>query len=181
MKKNKILILIFVIFFLIFLYHIITHKRGYTISREKEIEEYYQFLCPIKDTYSICVLRDNEIIPVANQDFLNCGDKVSVIFRFDFIDKNYILCFSRDKLIGGSSEVPETYYYDNGSKVFACEPSPLKGIFYEWGTIPQREGIFKFVEIYSFPKNLNMKEKELLENLSLGKKILTIEKEIKCP
>jgi hypothetical protein len=184
MKKNK--IKVFILISLIFIsltsaYYIITHKRGHLIGEEK-IEEYYQFLCPMGDTYSICVLKDNKVIPVTEQKFLNCGDKVSVVFKLDFTDENYILCLNRDKLVGGNSEAPGAYNYDNGSKIFSCNfPVPSRSVNYEWGVIPKREGIFKFAEIYAFPKNLNMKEKELLENLSLGKKILSIEKEIKCP
>jgi len=184
MEKKKKVVFLFLIFFIFIVSSLVfykfTHKKGHSITFE---EREYSLLCPLNDDYSICYIdRENKkIIPVTEQNWLSCGKEVIVKVKINFTDKNYRLCLNRDKLIGGNSEAPGAYNYESGSKIFSCDISiPLVGEFYEWGIIPEKEGNFKFAEFYAFPKELNLKEEELVKNLNLGKKILTIEREIKC-
>jgi len=179
MKKKKILISILIFFTLIFTYYKLTHKKGRSLTGTGV--EYYPLLCPAKDDYSICIIEDNRVIPATDQNWLTCGSEVLVNFKVNFTDTNYILCLNRDKLIGGNSEAPGAYNYEDGSKIFSCDsPVPLVAELSEWGTIPEKEGNFKFAELYAYPKELNLKEEELAKNFNLGKKILNIEREIKC-
>lgn len=170
----------FLILLFIYFLFIITHKRGKIITPENITKEQnLYFLCTPQDDYSICLVKEGKILSVTEREWLNCGDEVIVTFKLSFNDRNYILCLNKDKLIGGNAEAPQAFHYD--SKVFSCEFPPISGTFWEWGTIPPKEGLFKFVELYAFPKDINLNEDFLVKNLHLGRKILVIEKIVKCP
>ena len=151
---KKIIISVLILFALTFLYYQFTHKKGRLLT-ERDLQEYYSFLCPPENDYAICILEDNKIVPVTDRNWLTCGSKVSVSFKLNFTDKNYFLCSNRDKLIGGSSEAPKAYNYDNGSKVFSCEfPNPpVGGIFYEWGSFLKGQEILNSSKFMPLRKN----------------------------
>jgi len=182
MKKKQIVVLsltltgIFIVGAVI--YYFLTNERGNFPTTET-----LHFLCtPKKEKkYGICYIENGEIVDVTDNEWLECGREVVVVVDLTFDDKNYILCVNKDILEGEFAKTPGAYHYANNTKSFSCDiPLPVKGRIWEKGIIPKREGKFTFLEFIAFPKNWGKNEKEFFEKIKEGKKILVIEKSIKC-
>ena len=76
---------------------------------------------------------------------------------------------------------PKTaYFYDNDEKIFSCHYEvPFTGVLFYYGFLPNKTSKFT-IELYAFPKELGFNEEQLFDKISLGEKILSIEKEVRC-
>jgi hypothetical protein len=113
---------------------------------------------------------------------LKCGEAIVVKIKMNFTNENYRLCVNRNLFVDESKkDFPKTaYFYDNDEKIFSCHYKvPFTGVLFYYRFLPNKTSKFT-IELYAFPKELGFNEEQLFDKISLGEKILSIEKEVRC-